>query len=191
LNKRQMASRRVPRGALGDDNQRVSKTRFKACVEDLMAAMDQSVRVEVERAGTLPALSGWIVSVGIRWCVLAGTGGVVDNWYVAVRIRQIRAVRVARWPTGEATVRPAAPVGVDPSSTGTLLVTAGEQFGVATVLVERGGRTRRWTGRVLWTVDKHLTLGCIDPVTLAPRRAREIRFGDISRVDFGAPLVGG
>jgi hypothetical protein len=76
-------------------------------------------------------------------------------------------------------------VGVDPTSTGTLLRTAGDAFGVVTVHVERGTRSRAWTGRVLWTVDKRLTIGLVDTTAFMKGRAKTLRFRDVSRIDFG------
>ena len=151
--------------------------------------MDQSLNVRIEREDPLPSLSGWVVTIGIRWCIVAGTHGAFDGRHVAIRVRDVRSVHVdssvAIRELDEAR-RPTSPRGVDPTATATLLSTAGECFGVVTVVIERGRRVRRWTGRVLWTFEKQLTLGCVDPKTLAPRRAETLRFRDISRVEFGA-----
>lgn len=82
--------------------------------------------------------------------------------------------------------RIAAPIGVDATSTGTLLATSGEAFGLVTVHLERRRpRPRSYVGRVVWLADKRVTIGLVDPTTFTRRRARTIRFRDISRIEFG------
>jgi hypothetical protein len=67
-----------------------------------------------------------------------------------------------------------------------LLATAGDAFGLVTVHLERRRAKRRaCVGRVVWLADKRVTLGLVDPTTFSRRRARTIRFRDISLIEFG------
>jgi hypothetical protein len=174
----------------GNDHADVAKRATARIVADLTAAMEHGPMVRVARHGELPTADGWVVDVGIRWCILVATQDATTGRYRAVRLRDITSVRT-RDHTADDTAptrnpRIAAPIGVDATSTGTLLATAGDAFGLVTVHLERRRAKRRaCVGRVVWLADKRVTLGLVDPTTFSRRRARTIRFRDISLIEFG------
>jgi hypothetical protein len=159
-------------------------------VADLTAAMERGPMVRVARRGQLPTADSWVVDVGIRWCILVEARDATTGRYSAVRLRDITAVRTRNRAIDQTASsrnpRIATPIGVDATSTGTLLATAGEAFGLVTVHLERRRpKPRSHVGRVAWLADKRVTLGLVDPTTFSRRRAITIRFRDISRIEFG------
>lgn len=146
--------------------------------------------VGVARRGGLPSAQGWVVEVGIRWCVLVEMHDATTGRYSAVRLRDVTSVRTRGESINDVVAsknpRVAAPIGIDASSTGTLLATAGDVFGLVTVHLEsRRPKPRVYVGRVVWLADKRVTLGLVDPTTFTRRRATTVRFHDISRIEFG------
>jgi hypothetical protein len=168
----------------------VAKQATTGIVADLTAAMEHGPMVRVTRRGELSKVDGWVVDVGIRWCILVEARDATTGRYSALRERDITSVRTRDRATDQTAStrnpRIAAPIGVDATSTGTLLATAGETFGLVTVHLERRRpKARSYVGRVVWLADKRVTLGLVDPTTFTRRRAVTIRFRDISRIEFG------
>lgn len=185
-----MRSRCGARTRDGNDHSPVTKQSTARLVADLTAAMEHGPIVRLARHGGLPAADGWIVDVGIRWCILVEARDATTGRYSALRVRDVRSVRTRECAVDQKAPtrnpRIAAPIGVDATSTGTLLTTAGEAFGLVTVHLERRRpKPRSYVGRVVWLADKRVTLGLVDPTTFTRRRATTIRFRDISRVEFG------
>lgn len=166
----------------------VAKRATAQTVSDLTAAMEHAPLVRVTRGDRLPSVSGWVVDVGIRWCILVDEQAAMTGRYTALRLRDVTSVRTKDRPTpddGLRNTRVAMPVGVDATSTGPLLTTAVEVFGSVALHLERRTRTRTYTGRVVWIADKRVTIGVVDPTTFSPRPAVAVRFRDITRVEFG------
>lgn len=156
------------------------------CAADLAAAAEQAMTVRVSRRDDLPPATGRVVAVGVRWFVLVDEGAI--EVYRAFRLRDVAAVRTTQRASehgGTSTLPEPTLPGVDPTSTGTLLTTAGEAFGMLTLHLERRTRVRSHTGRIAWLADKRVTLGAVDPATLERGRAHTIRYRAISRIDFG------
>ena len=177
------------------DNARVAKGVRAEVVAALTAAMHDSQAVRIDRAPDAAApVRGHVVVVGIRWFVVQPTSPtVLVGGYTAVRLRDVRRVRtLARSGAFDvaaigATV--AAPVGVDPTTTGTLLSTASELFGILAVHSERRRRPKWWLGRVRGIADKQLSFAVVDVATLVTKKTRTVPFRDITRVDFGGRPV--
>jgi hypothetical protein len=175
----------------------VAKRGRPEIVAALTAAMNDGLEVRIGRAPeSAPALQGHVVAVGIRWCVVQPERrGIIDRGYTSVRLRDARRVRTV--PGNRAVdvaalgLAIAAPVGVDPTTTGTLLLTAGDLFGLLTVHCERRRRPKRWTGRLVGVADKQLTFAVVDPATLRPRKTKSIAFGEVTRIEFGGMPVSG